>query len=99
MNERKANGLRLYRLQAGLRQEDVAERAGITVATLSIAENGNLSTKTLLALARAYGVTLEQLAADANVPLYWVDSNPFPRLAEAERFSRRTGVPVTEEKE
>ena len=53
----------------------------------------------MLALARAYGVTLEQLAADASVPLYWVGGNPFPRLAEAERFARRTGVPVTEEKE
>lgn len=99
MNERKANGLRLYRVQAGLRQEDVAKMAGITVPTMCAAEAGDLSLKTLARIAKAYGKSVEALAEEASVPLFWVGASPFPRRGEAERFSRRTGVPVTEEKE
>ena len=55
--------LRRYRKHAGLTQEKLAERAGLSVVFVSLLENGwrAASIGCLLKVARALGVTLEDL--------------------------------------
>ena len=55
--------LRAARVNAGLTQEQVHERLGIAMSTLSRMECGKSSPKykTLCELCRLYGVTIEQL--------------------------------------
>jgi len=55
--------LRDYRLQAGLTQDQLAEKAGIRVATLSSLENGKSAARkaTLTSLAKALKIKAEDL--------------------------------------
>lgn len=94
----KKNGMRLYRVQACLSQEEVAKMAGIGTSTVCLAEAGYLSLKTLERIAKAYGKSAEDFAKEVSVPLFWVGESSFPSRREAELFSRRTGIPVTEVK-
>ena len=98
MTEIKKNGIRLYRVQACLSQEEVAKMAGIGTATVCLAESGYMSLKTLERIAKAYGKSVEDFAKEVSVPLFWVGERPFPNRREAELFSRRNGIPVTEVK-
>ena len=98
MIEIKKNGMRLYRVQACLSQEEVAKMAGISTTTVCLAEAGYMSLKTLEHIAKAYGKSAEDFAKEVSVPLFWVGESPFPNMREAELFSRRTGIPVNEVK-
>ena len=60
-----------YRRAAGLSQEQLAEKAGISLGNLRKLENGprkimRAQLNTILPLARALGVTVEQLAQAAG---------------------------------
>lgn len=51
-------------------QEELAEKSGISRATISAMENGvdrNTTSKTLLSLARALGVTIDQIFCAESV--------------------------------
>lgn len=98
MTEIKKNGMRLYRVQACLSQEEVAKMAGISTSTVCLAEAGYLSLKTLERIAKAYGKSAYDFATEVNVPLFWVGERTFPNRREAELFSRRNGIPVTDVK-
>ncbi len=59
--------LRDYREKAGMTQEELANKSGISRVAVSMIETGSIknpSSKTLLALANALGVTLDQIFFD-----------------------------------
>src|SRR5437762_14243710 len=60
---RLETGLRLARLNSGLKQSELAERAGISRQTLSVLESGRGRPATLVALrlARVLGCRVEEL--------------------------------------
>lgn len=60
-----SNNLRVARKAAGLEQEELASRSGISQGTISRIERGSPapSVETALALARALGLTVEDLFA------------------------------------
>ena len=65
------NPIGYYRRQRGLSQEQLAEKAGISLGNLRKLENGQrkimrAQLNTILPLARALGVTVEQLAQAAG---------------------------------
>lgn len=62
-----ARNARRLRLEAGLRQADVAKAAGIAQSTVSNIERGavRITAGQARAMARAFGVTAEALAGDA----------------------------------
>lgn len=66
-----ADRLKQLRLAAGLSLQDLAERSGVSRATLSRIENGEVSptAETLGALASAHGMTVSRLLAPIDRPL------------------------------
>lgn len=69
-DDRLAERLRALRGEKGLSLQDLAERSGISRATLSRIENGEVSptAETLGALAAAYAMTISRLLAPAERP-------------------------------
>lgn len=63
MAERLANRLKDRRAELGLTQAELAERVGVTRKTVNTVENGIFTPSTTLALklAKALGLTVEQL--------------------------------------
>ena len=63
MADRLANRLKDFRTELGLTQAELAERVGVTRKTVNTVENGVFTPSATLAikLARALGVTVEQL--------------------------------------
>ena len=68
MPERLANRLKDRRTELGLTQAELAERVGVTRKTVNTVENNVFTPSATLAikLARALGVTVEQL--------FWIES-------------------------
>ena len=61
--------LRTARADAGLSQVVAAARSGVSLGTLQRAEAfGAASTRTLLAMARTYGVPIDRLRGRAGAP-------------------------------
>ena len=62
------NNLRTVRKAAGLKQEELAARSGISQGTISRIERGSHapSVDTALALARALGTTVEHLFGEVD---------------------------------
>ncbi len=70
--------VRLARDQAGLTQEKLAEKTGVTTATISNLERGTVLTSV---------TTLEQIASSLNVSLtFFVDGLGRPRKVSPERM-------------
>jgi transcriptional regulator with XRE-family HTH domain len=69
-NDPLAERLRSLRVEKGLSLQELAERSGISRATLSRIENGEVSptAETLGALAAAYAMTISRLLAPAERP-------------------------------
>ncbi len=69
-DDRLAERLRALRAEKGLSLQELAERSGISRATLSRIENGEVSptAETLGALASAYAMTISRLLAPAERP-------------------------------
>jgi len=63
ISKRIGQRIRELRKQAGLTQEDLAERAGMDFTSIGAAERGNrnLSLKSLARVAEALGVSLEEI--------------------------------------
>lgn len=67
MAETFGKRVKRLRMEAGLKQAELAERAGVTLFNIRHMEqdkNDNPSRKILIGLARALGVTLDQLAGE-----------------------------------
>lgn len=77
--------MRDLRQQQLMTQREVAERAGITVTTLSRIENGKVipTFKTIRNLAEVFGISpqeMREIVASAQLPLWAV--SPLPRGGE-----------------
>src|SRR6267142_51316 len=80
------NGLRRARQRSGLKQGELASRAGISRQTLSALEAGRAQPSTAIALnlARALGCRMEEL--------FWRPDDPFALLAPADALLTRGGL-------
>jgi len=74
-----------YRAARGWKQKDLARQAGIGQSHVSMIERNRVplpNTSTLGALARAFGITLDDLVAAAGLEAPPVDLLPDPTIAD-----------------